>query len=110
MPAPINTFKTISANITTSTTSVYTAPSGYTTVALLAQASNITDNHTVGVSAYYVHNGASTSIISNVQIQANDAVNLLTGKLILQTGDSISIKCNENTAAQLLLSVLETAN
>jgi hypothetical protein len=110
MPAPINTFKTVSANVTTSTTSVYTAPSGYTTVALLAQASNITDTHTVGVTAYYVHNGVSTSIISNVQIQANDAVNLLTGKLILQTGDSISIKCNENTAAQLLLSVLETAN
>jgi hypothetical protein len=110
MPAPINTFKTVSANVTTTTTSIYTAPTGYTTVALLAQVSNITDDHTVGVTAYYVHSGVSTSIISNVQIQSNDAVNLLTGKLILQTGDSISIKCNENTAAQLLLSVLETAN
>jgi hypothetical protein len=110
MPAPINTFKTVSANVTTTTTSIYTAPTGYTTVALLAQVSNITDDHTIGVSAYYIHSGVSTSIISNVQIQSNDAVNLLTGKLILQTGDSISIKCNENTAAQLLLSVLETAN
>jgi hypothetical protein len=39
-----------------------------------------------------------------------DAVTLLTGKLILQTGDSIRISASANNSAQLLLSILETAN
>lgn len=109
MAAPYNVFKTVTSQLTANNAIVYTAPNGYTTVALLAQVSNVT-NHTVGVTAYHVRGGNSTAIISNVQIPQNDAVNLLTGKLILQSSDSISVYANENNGAQLLISILETAN
>jgi hypothetical protein len=109
MAAPLNIFKTETGNLTTISSTIYTVPSGYTTVALLAQVSN-TSNDTVGVTALHVRSTVSTTIISNVQIPVNDAVNLLTGKLILQTGDSVAIRCSANSSAQILLSILETAN
>jgi len=109
MAAPLNVFKTYSSNLTTANTTIYTAPIGYTTVCLLAQASNISGG-TIGVSAYHIRGNVGTSIISNVQIPVNDAVNLLSGKLILQTADYISVKCSGDDSAQLLLSILETAN
>ena len=109
MPTTLNAFKTTSANVTIAGSTVYTVPSGYTSVALLAQVSNLTQ-HTIGVSAYHVRSGTHTSIISNVQIPESDAVNLLTGKLIFQTGDSFLLRGSEDNTAQLLLSVLETAN
>jgi hypothetical protein len=107
---PLNTFKTTTANVTTSTTTVYTTPAGVTTVVLLAQVSNIDATNSVTISASHVRGGNSTSIIKNTSIPVADATNLLLGKLILQTGDSFSISASANSRAQLVLSYLETAN
>lgn len=107
---PLNTFKTTTANVTTSTTTVYTTPAGVTTVVLLTQVSNIDPTNSVSVSANHVRGGNSVSLIKNTVIPTNDAASLLTGKLILQTGDSFSISASANDRAQLVLSYLETAN
>jgi hypothetical protein len=76
----------------------------------LAQVSNIDSVDSVNISANHIRSGNSTSIIKNTVCPINDSVTLLTGKLILQTGDSFSINCNANNKAQLILSYLETAN
>lgn len=107
---PLNTFKTTTANVTTSTTTVYTTPAGVTTVVLLTQVSNIDPTNSVSISANHVRGGNSISLIKNTTIPVNDAASLLTGKLILQTGDSFSISASANDRAQLVLSYLETAN
>jgi hypothetical protein len=107
---PLNTFKTTTANVTTSTTTVYTTPAGVTTVVLLTQVSNIDPTNSVSISANHVRGGNSISLIKNTTIPVNDAASLLTGKLILQTGDSFSISASANNRAQLVLSYLETAN
>jgi hypothetical protein len=107
---PLNTFKTTTANVTTSTTTVYTTPAGVTTVVLLTQVSNIDPTNSVTISANHVRGGNSISLIKNTTIPVNDAASLLTGKLILQTGDSFSISASANNRAQLVLSYLETAN
>jgi hypothetical protein len=109
MAQALNVFKTITANVTTSSTSVYTAPAGYSTVVLLAQVSNIGAN-AITVSSDHVRSGNPTNIITATPLPTSDAVTLLTGKLILQTGDSINISASANNSAQLLLSILETAN
>jgi hypothetical protein len=107
---PLNSFKTTTANVTTSSTTVYTTPAGVTTVVLLAQVSNIHASESVTVSANHIRGSNLTSIVKNTVIPTTDATNLLLGKLILQTGDSLSITANANNRAQLLLSYLETAN
>lgn len=107
---PLNTFKTTTFDVTTSDTTVYTTPAGVTTVVLLAQVSNIDTSSEVSVSANHLRSGSYTSIIKNTIIPINDAATLLTGKLILQTGDSFTISASDNGKAQLILSYLETAN
>ena len=107
---PLNTFKTTTLNLTTSPTAAYTTPAGVTTVVLLAQVSNINTTSSITVSADFLRSSSNTSIIKNTIIPINDAVSLLTGKLILQTGDSFTANCNINSSGQLILSYLETAN
>jgi hypothetical protein len=107
---PLNTFKTTTLNLTTSPTTAYTTPAGVTTVVLLAQVSNINTTSSITVSADFLRSSSNTSIIKNTIIPINDAVSLLTGKLILQTGDSFTANCNINSSGQLILSYLETAN
>ena len=107
---PLNTFKTTTFNITTVDTTVYTTPAGITTVILLAQVSNIDSTNSITVSSNHVRNGNVTSIIKNTTIPIKDAATLLTGKLILQTGDSITVSGNANSRGQLILSYLETSN
>lgn len=107
MPAPLNSFKTITANVTTTGNTVYTAPPGYSSVLLLAQVSNVSQ-YPMKVSARYVRGSQKTSIISNATLPVGDAINLLTGKMILQTGDGFEIEGNVSNSSQLILSVLET--
>lgn len=109
MAIAINIFKTVTANVTTTGNVVYSAPSGYSSVVLLAQVSNI-GNNTITVSADHARSGNYTNILTNGELPANDSMNLLFGKLILQTGDGFRVSASDNNSAQLLLSVLETAN
>jgi hypothetical protein len=109
MATALNVFKTVTANVTTTTTTVYTAPTGYTTVVLLAQVSNTSDT-VITVSSDHVRSGISTNLLTNGILPTNDALNLLSGKLVLNTGDSITIIGSADSSAQMLLSILETAN
>ena len=43
-------------------------------------------------------------------VPANDATNLLAGKLVLETGDSLVISSSDNTDVKFIASILETLN
>lgn len=107
--AVLNSFKTITANVTTTANTVYTAPTGYTTVILLAQVANNGAN-TYYTTGKHIRGGVPTTLVANTAVPPADAINLLSGKLILNTGDAIQVYGIDNTSGQLLLSVLETAN
>jgi hypothetical protein len=107
MSGALNLFKTTLANITTTTTTVYTPPLGYATVVLLAQVSN-TGSGTIQVSASIRRSSSSTYLIQNYSIPVDDAASVLTGRLILQYGDELQLSSSDNTSAQLVLSYLET--
>lgn len=109
MAQALNVFKSTQANLTSTMTSIYTAPTGYTTVMLSAQISNIS-NITIAVSAAHVRAGNVTSIITSASVPVHDYLTLLSGKLILQTGDSFQANVNPSGAGQLIISMLETAN
>lgn len=107
MPAALNNFRTTLANVTTTTSSVYTPPVGYATVVLMAQVSN-TGNATIQISADVKRNNSVTSLISGASIPVNDAISVLTGRLILNVGDTLQFTSSDDTSAQLVLSYLET--
>ena len=53
---------------------------------------------------------ADVPLISEVPIPPNDTVNLLSGKLVLETGDSLVTNGSNATNLKFLTSILETSN
>jgi hypothetical protein len=111
MALPLNVFKTITTITPTSPVGIYTAPVGYSSVVLLAQCSNISSN-TETVSFAHIRNktgiAVTTEILQNFPISANDAASLLTGKLILESGDSLVLSGSNNANLKFIASILET--
>lgn len=122
---PLNKFKTQTAVLTTNTTAtVYTAPIGVTSIILMAQVSNVS-TQTQYVTFVHSRNrrvppdargnneqpaGALTELVKNFAIPSNDAASLITGKMILETVDSVQCYATTSGTCKLTLSVLETAN
>ena len=107
--AAVNVFQTITATVGTSTVGVYTAPIAYTGVVLLAQVTN-TGSQTETISFGYSRDGVITPIVNDLPIPSNDTVNLLAGKLVVESGDSLTIVGSNATDLKFLASVLETSN
>ena len=110
MATVLNAFKTVTSNVTTVIGNVYTCPSGYSAVVLLAQVSNLTGNTiTVSGNIYKEIGNSSVSLVQDASLPANDAINLVGGRLILEAGDSFAVGASANSSSQLTLSVLETS-
>lgn len=113
MALPLNVYKTITAIVPTSTVGIYTAPVGYSSVILLAQAANIdTSTHTVSFSHRRSRVGiaVTTEILKDFPIEGNDTSTLLGGKLVLESGDSLTISASDGTNIKFIGSILETLN
>ena len=90
MALALNVFKTITKVATTNVVGIYTAPVGYTGVILLAQCANVGNNtQTVSFSHKRTVAGiaVTTEIVKNFPISTSDTANLLSGKLVLESGD-----------------------
>lgn len=111
MAGQVNTFRTVTAEVSTANTVVYSAPYGITSIILMAQAANITDN---SQSVSFTHIAASgnvkTELLKNYSVPKNDAVGLLTGKLIVEQNNSVEIYASSNDSIKLTMSILETTN
>lgn len=109
---PLNNFKTITAVVSPVEQTVYTAPLGFKSVFLLAQITN-TGDITEQVTFKFGRGAAETEIVSNFSIPPNDTLNLLTGKLVLETDDFIKVSSSDNNAnptdLQFIASILETS-
>jgi hypothetical protein len=113
MALALNVFKTVTKIAPTSAVGIYTAPVGYTGVVLLAQAANIGNNtQTVSFSHQRTLSGiaVTTEILKDFPISASDTANLLSGKLVLETGDTLVLSASNGTDVKFLGSVLETLN
>lgn len=110
MANQINTFRTVTANVTDVVTKVYTAPASITAIILMAQCANITQNNH-NVSFNHVSNeDLRTELVKEYVVLRNDAAGLLTGKLIVEQNNSVEIVGSSNNALKLTMSVLETTN
>lgn len=101
--APLNTFKSVTADLTTTEEILYTAPAQTTSIVILAQVSAVTN-----VSANVTFLSSNTEIVDEFEIPGHDAASLLDGKLVVETGESISAFASANNRLKLTLSILET--
>jgi hypothetical protein len=122
---PLNTFKTKTAVLGNSTsTYVYTTPVGVTSIVLMANVANVTNaiqNVTLShyrnlpVLADSQGNGGQagnvvTEVVNHFALPPNDSANLISGKLIVESLDSIVAYTVNSGTCKLVLSILETAN
>ena len=113
MALALNVFKTITKIASTSAVGIYTAPVGYTGVVLLAQATNIGGNtQTISFSHQRTTAGiaVTTEMLKNFPISSSDSANLLSGKLVLESGDVLVLSASNGSDIKFLGSILETLN
>lgn len=112
MATVLNVFKTVTAQLTTSTTNdLYVAPPGYTSIVLMAQVSNVTSSTAkVTFSHFRSSTSTTTELLKEFAVPPNDAVSATTGKLVLEEGQSVRAFSSSNNSLKLVLSILETLN
>lgn len=113
MALALNVFKTVTKIATTSPVGIYTAPVGYTGVVLLAQAANIgSGTQTISFSHKRTSAGiaVTTEIVKDLPIPTNDSTSLLSGKLVLESGDVLVLSASNATDIKFISSILETLN
>lgn len=108
--AQINTFRTITADVTTVESTAYSAPFGITAIILMAQVANVTANSGTVTFTHSTSANVNTELVKNYVIPKNDAANLLTGKLIVEQNNSVKIVAASNNTFKLTMSVLESTN
>lgn len=123
----LNTFKTITANVTNSPQDIYTCPIGFTGIILLAQIS-CTDSQNDGIVSFaHVRKNVVTYLVLNGDVPLNDSLSALSGRLVLQGNEGDRIRVvggtispntmppiltgqNDSGTMQIVLSVVESAN
>jgi len=106
---PLNVFKTVNYIAPTSPVGIYTAPTGYTGVILMAQAANI-DTAAHDVTFSHKRGSTTTELVKGSPIPGNDALSLVTGRLVLESGDSIVLSASNASNVKVTVSILETLN
>jgi hypothetical protein len=101
-----NTFKVYRAALGASASVVYTVPASTTAIVLMAQAANV-DTATVPVTSAWNDGTNDTHLVKGLEIPAKAAVNLLSGKLVLEAGDTLSANSDGSNKVELTVSVLE---
>ena len=106
MAGALNVFKTVTANLTTSSANVYSTPIGYSTVVLLAQISNNDAANNVQITANLARSGGniSTVLVRNITCGSApdggpDTAALLRPALALHT-DALAARLTRVTALE----------
>jgi hypothetical protein len=114
---PLNTFKTITTELTTGNQLLYTTPLETATIILTAQATNVSDTSAANVTFFHRSNVlvagsrvvTDTELVKNFEIPKNDAASLIVGKIVLQEEQSIVAKAGSNSRIKLTVCLLETS-
>ena len=109
MALALNVFQTVTSVVSISPTEVYSAPVGYTGVVLLAQVANI-GSSSADVTLVHRRRTTDTEMLKNFPISASDTANLLSGKLVLESGDKLVLSGSNDTDLKFIASILETLN
>ena len=105
----LNKFQTETLEVTTSEQTLYTAPTGYTAIVLYAHVTNV-GTATATVTLKHVRSSTETEIIKNGIVPVSGALVPMTGKLVLETSDSLKVSGSDDSTLKIIISILETAN
>lgn len=104
----LNTYKTVRANVTSSKSTIYTAPNGVASIILHAQVANVSAGITT-LTAYHGRGGTSVELFKDFEIPVNDVLNLFEGRLVLESGDTLELQGTASGTMKAVISILESA-
>ena len=109
--SPLNEFKSLPYDITTTPEVIYTTPIGVVTIVLKIQVSNVSTDPTdiSKVTVSHVRGAKTTRVVFEGPVLANDFSIISDGKLVLQEGDSIEVNADSNDTLEMIMSYLETS-
>lgn len=117
MAIPLNVFKTTTTILKKGpfigdSDVIYTVPNGITTIVLMAQVANTTDDsaHTVTLAHYDTTTNVRTEAVRNFTVEPNDAAGLVTGKMIIEQNNQVRASASKENQMKLILSYLESLN
>lgn len=105
----LNRFQTVTLELTDSEQTMYTAPTGYTSILLYVHIANVGSSDAT-VTMKHSRSGIDTEIIKGANVPTNDAFVPISGKMVLETNDSVKIIASANNTLKCILSILETAS
>jgi hypothetical protein len=109
---PLNKFRTLTHTLTKgASVGIYTCPAGVSALIIYGNVSNVGGGTSVtSFSVYHSRSSVDTPIIEKAQIPSQDAMSFLDGRLVLETGDILKIKSEDEDGTQrLIISILENA-
>jgi hypothetical protein len=104
-----NTFKNAKIKIQSTMGDVYTCPSATTAIVIGCQVANVsaTAEEVEVIWTDASDTNAVTRLVNNVIIPAKASLAPIAGKLVLEAGDKIRAKGQDNNDAEIVVSVLE---
>ena len=107
---PLNRVKTITHPLTTSAVGIYTCPPGVSALIIYGNVSNVGGGSSVrNFTVQHKRNNVETTIVSSIGVPASDAMSFIEGRLVLETGDILTIFADANDTMEGIISVLENA-
>lgn len=110
MATPLNTFKTVTALLTTSDQVIYTTPLGMTSIILMAQVTNVAGSDATVTFGLTGADSTYTELVKNFDVPVADAASVLTGKLVVEQNGTLHALASANNRLKITLSVLESLN
>jgi hypothetical protein len=113
MALALNVFKTITKVLGTTPEKVYTAPIGYTGVALFCNIVNSgAVSYDVSISHERTVSGIAVTTPIHIQrpVSSKDSFKPFYGKFVLESGDSLIAYGSNGTELKLIASILNTLN
>ena len=100
-----------SIGVTASPTSLYTVPSGKTSILIELDLCNKT-NASVQCTVILSHGGSTDiNVIKNVPIPAGSTLKVISGqKIVAEAADVVKVSCNTASSVDAILSILEDVN
>lgn len=99
-----NTFKREIAATTTAATpvTVYTVPAATTTVVIGFMIANLLTSQ-----VYVTVECAGTNLGTDLPIPTGSSLSVLDGKMVLETGDTVTVECDTLNGVEVILSIME---
>jgi hypothetical protein len=106
---PINTFKLVPKDLNGGENIIYTSPVNISAIVLSLHITNYspTDQR---VSVRLVSGSVTASILVEALVPAKETLNPFSGRVVLETSNSLVVSASNSSVMQAALSILENAN